>query len=137
MIITIILIILVILYIKYDLGVDALPEHLKYKIHNDYIFPLCFIPRSLTAYKLTQPPKTLWKYNCTSMTYCEGEWGINPIQNKLNDKLFSAHLNFPYLFFSLSTKWGWYFIIGMRWDAVDLYYNFPTVDVSKIGGFKK
>jgi hypothetical protein len=124
-------------YFKHKEGIDTLPSHLKYKIHNDYTFPLCFIPRSLTAYALTQPPKTLWKYNCVSQTYYEGRWGVNPIQNKLNGKLFSAHLNFPYLYFSLSTKWGWYFICGIRWDAVDFYFNFPTIDISYIGGFQK
>lgn len=132
-----IIIVICLVYWKHVIGVEALPEHLKYKIHNDWDFIFELIPRSLTAYKLTQPPKTIWQYNCTEYQEYNGKNGLHPIQKKLNGKMFSAHLNFPYLFFSISTKWGWYFICGIRWDAVDFYYNFPTIDISMIGNFEK
>jgi hypothetical protein len=130
------LIIICLVYWKHRAGVSALPEHLRYKIHNDWDFVFELIPRSLTAYKLTNVPKTVWHYNCTQYQEHNGELGLHPIQTKLNGKMFSAHLNFPCLFFSLTTKWGWYFIIGIRWDAVDFYYNFPTIDISKAEKFE-
>ena len=137
MIITIWILVICLIYWKHYLGIKALPEHLKYKWHNDYTFPLCFIPRSLTAYNFNQPPKTIWKYNCVGLTYYNDRFGINPIQNKLNGKFCSWHFNFPQIFFSITFKWGWYFIIGFRWDAVDFYYNFLTIDISYAENFAK
>ena len=115
---------------------SALPDHLKDKLHTDWCFPFSLIPRAWTSYKLFQPPKTLIRHNCTGWTEYKGVLGCNPIQNNLNGKFCSFHFNYPF-FFSISFTWGWYFIIGCRWDAVDFYYNILTLDISWIGRFKK
>ena len=113
---------------------SALPDHLKDKLHNDWIWPFSYIPRSWTAYKLF-PPITILKYNCTETYEWNGKTCLHPIQRKLNGKLFSFHINIP-LFISISFRWGSrgaYFICGFRDDAVDKYFNFPTLDISYIG----
>lgn len=126
---------LLLLYWKHRTGVEALPEHLKYKIHNDYDFVLELIPRSLTAYK-TKPPKLLWGYNVYYYGIHDGVEFPHPIQPRLNGRWISIQICWlPFI--SISTKWGWYFICGFRYDGVDFYTNFPTLDISKIGGFQK
>jgi hypothetical protein len=126
---------LILLYIKHRRGLEALPLHLRFKIHNDYTFPLCFIARTLTAYICKRPPKILFWHNINYKGYMNGIIYAHPIQTKLKGKFCSWFIAWP-LYFSISFKWGWYFIIGARFDAVDYYYNFPTVDISKIGGFE-
>ena len=114
---------------------SALPPHMR-KNHDDWIFPFSLIPRGWTSYKFFQPPITLLKHNCTNYQEYKGMLGLHPIQRKLNGKFCSWHFNFPF-FFSISFTWGWYFIIGCRWDAVDFYYNLITLDISWIGRFEK
>jgi len=42
---------------------SALPENLKDSKHDDWIWPFCYIPRGLTAFKWKMPPKLLLGYN--------------------------------------------------------------------------
>jgi hypothetical protein len=127
-------VILVLLYIKYKGGVKCLPEHLQWKVHNDYVFPLLMIPRFLTSYKFRPVPKLLWGYNVNNWTEHEGQKGPDPIQRHLKGKKCSVQLTFP-LFFEITIWNGWYFYIGARWDAVDFYYDFIAIDISKAENF--
>jgi hypothetical protein len=114
---------------------SALPEHLRGKLHNDWIFPFCYIPRGWTAFKLFQPPIILLAYNCDEIQEYNGKAGFHPIQKTLNGKFCSWHINFPF-YFCISLKFNFFFMIGCRWDAVDFYYNFPTIAWGRIGGFE-
>jgi hypothetical protein len=81
-------------------------------------------------------PTILKSYNVNDWFEFNGKQAPHPIQRHLMDKFCSWQLCWP-LFFSISFKWGWYFIIGIRVDAVDYYYNFPTIDISRIDGFEE
>ncbi len=125
---------LAILYWKHKGGLTALPDHLKFKIHNDYTFPLCLLPRTLTSYRAVRPPKLLIGYNLTDFATLNGRIAPYPIQRKLNGKFCSFQICYP-LYFSISFKWGWYIMAGWRYDTVDSYYTFPAADISKIERF--
>lgn len=130
----IILIVILLLYFKHLGGLRVLPEHLRYKIHNDWDFIFEMIPRTLTAYN-TKPPKLLWGYNVTYWGEHDDVKFPHPIQPKLNGKWCSIQICWlPFI--SITFK-GYYFIFGFRYDGVDYYTNFPTIDISPASGYEK
>lgn len=126
---------LLLIYWKHRGGLTVLPEHLKWQIHKDYTFVLQLIPRTLTSYNMADPPRILLSHNVNDYWWLNGKQAAHPIQRILKGKFCSCHLSWP-LYFSISFKWGWYFMIGFRPDAVDLYYTFPAIDISMIERFE-
>jgi len=62
---------------KNNMPESALPEHLRDKYHDDWIFPFCFIPRGWTAFKWSMPPRCLIGYNVMRWDTAErGDWNI-------------------------------------------------------------
>jgi len=114
---------------------SALPPHLKTKLHNDWIFPLCYIPRAWTAFKLGGFPILIKGYNINYWGNFEGHSFPHPIQNKLKGKWCSFQLCLP-LFISITVYNGYYFYCGFRYDGVDNYFQFPAIDISKAEKFE-
>jgi len=103
---------------------SALPNHLKGKLHDDWFFPFCYIPRAWTSYKLFQPPKVL----IGSGTYIYTNGGVDPCQRKA----WAWYLSIPLYFTITFGKTGWYMRIGCRWDSQDRYYTIPSFALKKI-----
>lgn len=125
-IVIIAVVILILLYIKHVRGIKALPEHLKYKIHNDWVFPFCFIPRSLNAFNFRQPPKLLIGsknlLDWTEKSYGKDlirKKGLNPCQRHP-----SWYLAWP-LYFTITWTNVRYLRLGFRWEDNNPgdYYN--------------
>lgn len=113
----------------------ALPDHLKDKLHDDYIWPFKYIPRSFTSYILTQPPKLIWgrkvldwtsrKYNKSSnKTLC----GPDPCQKTK----WAFALTWP-LHFTITFN-RFYLRIGARWDSVDEYFTVVAFFFGRVDG---
>lgn len=115
----------------------ALPDHLKHRLHEDYTWPLCYIPRSWTSFKLNQPSKLLFGkhvYDWTSRKFKkdsnESIAGPDPCQKYPWAFAFS----FPFHFTITFGKTGYYMRIGFRYDTIDEYYTFPAFVIKKIDG---
>jgi len=127
-------VVLVLLYWKYRGGIKCLPEHLRYKVHNDYFFPFVMVPRFLTSYG-TKPPKLLWGYNVNYWGEYKGIKFPHPIQNKLNGEWIAIQICWA-PFISMTLKNGYYFYFGVRYDGVDHYSTALATDISKAEGFE-
>ena len=100
----------------------CLPEWLKNAKHDDYIWPLCYIPRSWNAFcsgMFSKVPKLLFGNGRRS------RW-----QGKIYPLAVPAPgqwvLCWP-LYFAFTTKKGFHVRIGARYDKYDLYYTCPSV----------
>lgn len=117
---------------------NALPDHLKGKLHSDYIFPFCYIPRSWTSWLLTQPPKLIWGYKVndwTSRKYSRNKkWktlrGPDPCQKTP----WGMALTWPFHICITFGKSGIYVRFGCRWDTVDSYYSVPAAFIGRVDG---
>ena len=49
-----------------------------------------------------------------------GEWQLSLVQERKGWPIYV-----PY--FAFTTKGGWHFRVGCRWDTVDHYYTYPTL----------
>jgi len=128
---------------------SALPDHLKDKLHNDYVWPLCYIPRAWTSFgyrssgllKWRQFPILIFGKKCIRWkdendnefvrSSCE-RWRFF---NKSNfygpatlQKLspWSIQFSWPLHFsFHFPLLWGGTFLYrkGCRWDPNDGYFN--------------
>jgi hypothetical protein len=114
---------------------SALPDHLKGKLHNDYWFPFCYIPRSWTSYKLVQPPKLICGrkvHDYTSRKYHKdsnvSDWGPDPCQKTKWSWCFSLPFHFTITFKKM------YLRIGCRWDTIDEYFTVPAFFFGRIDG---
>lgn len=120
-------VVLIGLYFLHRHGLEALPEHLRYKWHNDYIYPFCFVPRSLTSLKAKRPPRLLAGSKAlewTSKSYSDGHIykGADPVQHIAGAwaLTFPLHLTFT---IGLKNSKGFQVRLGIRWDTIDDYYN--------------
>ena len=117
-------------------GKKALPEHLRNKPHTDYPWPFSTIPRWVTAFKF-KPPELLWG---NQKNFTDG------IPDPIPDPLLSPNgyawgiYGFTPWFIPLgvafSARWDirrFHTRFGFRWDSVDFYYQFPSLEIS----FKK
>lgn len=83
--------------------------------HTDWIFPFSLIPRSWTAWESDTPPRKL----------CGNAKTVKPIPDS-GEWL----LSWP-LYFAFQTKGGIHGRIGIRWDDVDHYYQFPSFTLKR------
>jgi len=112
---------------------SALPDHLKGKLHNDWIFPLCYIPRSWTSYKLFQPPVILFGFRVKDWKEHNGQMFPNPCQRHA----WAFYLSIPFYFTITFGNTGYYMRIGCRHDDIDFYYTIPSFALKKIDGWRK
>lgn len=114
------------------IGGHCLPNHLKNKLHADYLVARK-IPFSATAACFVEPPvqvlgsQNFWAESKSGIVGPKpipprGEWQLSLIREKKNWPVF-----IPY--FAITGKDGWHFRIGCRWDDIDHYYVFPSVSV--------
>lgn len=108
---------------------SALPQHLRGKLHNDWPWPFCYIPRAWTSYKLMQPPKVILGYQVIDWTMYppNGKKGPNPCQRHK----WSWYLSWP-LYFTITFPNKWYMRAGCRWDDNDFYFTIPSFDFKKV-----
>lgn len=122
---------------------SALPEHLRGKRHNDFPWPLKWVPRGWTAFKWGKP-RLVSGY-------------VNPWHHAEQDDLVQAFGDGPHpkpitspgtwqlsrfpggpwwaWYFAFTTRGGTHFRIGARWDDVDGYVEWPSVAVKRrVGG---
>lgn len=77
--------------------------------HNDYLWPMSYIPRSWTAWISNKPPRQLL--------------GSNPPDHHTDIPLDGTwSLAWP-LHFAITLKSGLFFHMGLRFDYNDSYYN--------------
>ena len=111
------------------MGNNALPYHLKGKLHNDWIFPFCYIPRSWTSFKLFQPPKVIIGYKVL-------DWNKDA-PNPCQRHSWSWYISIPLYFTVTFGNSGFYMRIGCRYDDIDKYYTVPSFALKKIDGWGK
>ena len=110
-------------------GNKVLPDNLKGQNHADYVWPMSLIPRAWTSFWVMWQPKKLagnqrirWIYTNTG-----SYWGIDPIPARGYWSIQGVKLAdwLPYLplYFTMTTKNGGHFSIGVRYDSVDDYYQ--------------
>lgn len=121
------------IYWKHRAGLKALPDHLKWELHNDYLFPMCFIPRTLTSSLFFQPPELI--IGSKYLEWTEKLYksiidpqvgirlkGVDPCQHMIWAWALTGPLHFTITFPWFKGK-GLYLRIGVRWDTIDDYYN--------------
>ena len=125
---------------------ECLPDHLKDRLHDDYIWPFCYIPRRWTSFCWKQPPKLLFGIGVTrwvtvgdeSWLFTPGEekrifflghpyapYGPSPLQ-KLSPWSFQITWPFHVAFHVFLGKRPLFVRFGARWDSLDRYYTFPS-----------
>lgn len=137
-------------------GGSSLPEHLSFKLHNDYIFPLNYLPRELNAFGYRsqnkmfgwrQFPILLLGYGCTRwMDKNDNEFyragfkgwrifqgdermGPSPLQ-KLSKCSFQITWPLHFSFHVMLGKRPFLIRKGPgRWDSHDEYYNWGINDI--------
>ena len=110
-------------------GDKVLPLNLKGKNHNDYVWPFSYIPRAWTAFSVPWRPKKLLgnqklrfiltntgKYYGIDPVPARGQWSIQGVK-------FAYWLPYIPMYFTITTKTGWHFSTGVRYDSVDDYYQ--------------
>ena len=115
---------------------EVLPENLKGADHRDYPKFLRWIPRSWTSFNWGVPVKMAGNQKRvridgklqTEGPSPVGEWGSWQISKFPNAPWFAKYIP-AYLAFT--TKKGFHFRIGARWDDVDGYTTIPTIAVKR------
>ena len=116
---------------------SALPDHLKGRPHEDWIFPLSYVPRAWTSFTLTQPPRLIAGrkvYDYTSRKYKNKSNEILKGPDPCQKSSWAWAFTLPFHFCISFGKTGYYMRIGFRWDTVDEYYTFPGFVISHIDG---
>lgn len=119
------------------IGKGALPPHLQNKKHIDYTLPgTKWIPWGWSSWHLVEPP---WQYlgnQIQEAKTIDGQFGPSPIPEagSWQFSLVQMKKDWPLLlpYFAFTTKSGWHFRLGCRWDDVDHYYVFPSFAWHKI-----
>ena len=87
--------------------------------HEDWVWPLKYIPRSWTSWSSINPPRQLLG----------------------SSSLFGKHLDITEpgtwavcwpLYVTFRTKSGWHFRSGLRYDYEDQYYTFVPITIKKL-----
>ncbi len=85
--------------------------------HSDWMFPFCYIPRRWTAWESTRFPIRLL-----------GNTPIGPKGPKPIPERGYWHVSWP-PYFAFQTRSGWHGRIGVRFDNIDDYYQFPSFKI--------
>lgn len=88
---------------------ECLPEHLRDALHDDWKWPLSYVPRAWSAFCGDGPVVHGWKDPIPVPD--TKRWHLRDVDGSWR----------PY--FAFTTKGGWHFRTGFRWDDVDKYYN--------------
>lgn len=113
-------------------NISCLPPHLQGKRHDDWPWPLSYVPRAWTSFcrgSFARPPRKLWGTTASKFDFPRLGWPFSypqPIP-----KPGHWHAAWP-PYFALTTSAGWHFRIGARYDDVDLYYTMPSIAFKKI-----
>lgn len=92
--------------------------------HSDWPFPFCYVKRSLTRYPGNPPVMIFGNSELTK--------GVNGVlYPKPIPKPGQWFIASP-LYFAMTTKTGWHFRIGDRWDDNANEYEFPSFTIKKI-----
>jgi hypothetical protein len=96
--------------------------------HGDWIWPLRYIPRRWTAVSGDPPRETL---GSTPLTLAESEGKRFHYPQPIPPRG-RWHFTLWPTYFGVSTRSGWHFRIGIRYDDVDGYYNWPSLTIKKL-----
>jgi len=121
-------------------------------LHDDYPWPLCYIPRTWTSFKMFGPPQLKagnqqywrhWADGRETQDYKPfgswwgpkpiprpGEWQISVVTISI---FWVVKITLPY--FAIKTRKGWHVRIGARWSD-DHPYNYVTWPTIAIKHFK-
>lgn len=110
----------------------CLPPHIKNKKHTDYTLPgTKWIPFWATSWCFVEPPIMLLGNQKQRSVAANGQLGSSPIPEPGTWQLSMVQLKKQWVFtlpyFALTTKTGFHFRIGCRWDNVDHYFVFPSI----------
>jgi hypothetical protein len=113
----------------------CLPSKLQDQPHGDYLPGLRWIPRSATSWCMVQPPKMVMGSQTNDCVRkglrgpeaipARGQWQLSFVQVR-------ERLPFFLPYFAITTKNGWHWRIGCRWDQSDGYYSFPSGAIKKL-----
>lgn len=114
------------------MSAECLPDHLKDKRHDDWPWPFSLVPRAWTSY-CGKPPKKVAGNQALSTVVID--WVSydypKPIPPFGQWHRAEADMWFSF-YFALTSKLGWTFRFGSRYDDVDHYYTFPSFKIGSV-----
>ena len=111
------------------MSTGCLPAHLRTRRHDDWPWPLSYIPRAWTSYchgRFQTPPLRLW--GDTPLTVFPGTAWLYP---KPIPPPGHWHFADP-VYFAATSRGGWHFRLGARFGDVDNYYTIPSLALKRI-----
>lgn len=105
---------------------SALPKHLQNKLHWDWPWPFSKIPRGWTAFNWGKPKLVAGNQKETR----DGSPAPIPESGAWQISIFPGApwpIRWLPIYFAFTTRAGWNYRIGARWDDVDNYTQFPTI----------
>ena len=113
---------------------DCLPKHIAEGRHTDYLWPLSYIPRRWTSFCWHQPPKKILGNQELTWFDKYGMFAPKPIPKPGQWQVSSIKFGrfwIP-LIFAGTTKGGWSWRFGARFDDEDFYMTAPTFKIWKL-----
>lgn len=103
------------------------------KPHNDYPWGLRWVPRGWTAFKWGKPRICLGRLIKDDIEEAMKVGGPKPITSPGTWQL-SRFPDGPWYawYFAFTTKGGWHFRVGARWDDVDDYVEMPSIAIKRV-----
>jgi len=118
------------------IGNRCLPDNLKHLAHDDYISGLRGVPRSITSACFVEPPVLVLGNEKASAQTLDGKVGPHPLPDPGEWELAfvqeKKHWPIYIPYFAITTKNGWHFRLGCRWDHVDHYFTFVSLAAKKL-----
>jgi hypothetical protein len=98
------------------------------RTHSDWIWPLQYVPRRWTIVCGNPPQKTFGTTPLRRMQFHGAQFAYpQPIPPP-------GHWHFTTwpIYFGMSTRSGWHFRIGVRYDDIDGYYTWPSLTIKRL-----
>jgi hypothetical protein len=98
------------------------------RMHSDWIWPLRYVPRRWTIVCGDPPQKTLGTTPLRTVQFHGLPFRYpQPIPPP-------GHWHFTTwpIYFGMSTRSGWHFRIGVRYDDIDGYYTWPSLTIKRL-----
>lgn len=107
----------------------CLPQHLVGKKHDDWIWPLRWVPRSWTSF-CGKPPDKLLGNQIEVATEIEGVVYVYP---KPIPPPGQWQISYP-PYIAATLKNRWHFRLGARWNDApgEAYYTFPSFKIGRL-----
>jgi hypothetical protein len=98
------------------------------RAHSDWIWPLRYVPRRWTIVCGNPPEKTL---GTTPLRAAQFHGLQFRYPQPIPPRGYWHFTAWP-IYFGMSTRSGWHFRIGVRYDDIDGYYTWPSLTIKRL-----